>query len=254
MTEQVCTFSGDREATLIGYLYEELTTEERAAFERHAETCSLCDRELASLIGVRSRLGEWTPPEPAWSLVPQGQSERPAPRWVGLRAVPGWMQAVAAVLIVGAALGAANLNVRYDAQGLSIRTGWLDRDRSDVTAVARETAPATPVLTSVSNGQSSSLVSRAELDAAIETLRVKIAAPSGGGLSAKDVRALLADSERKQQNELALRSAALFSDVQAQRESDLVKIERGLSAVNRELLGQREVNSSMMSLVRLAQK
>ena len=60
------------------------------------------------------------------------------------------------------------------------------------------------------------------------------------------VRTLVEDSERRQQNELALRIAEAFRDVNQQRQADLVRIDRSLGLVqnttradaakNRELL------------------
>src|SRR5262245_25619228 len=38
--------------------------------------------------------------------------------------VPAWAQAAAAILILGVAAGIANLEVRYNQDGLMVRTGW----------------------------------------------------------------------------------------------------------------------------------
>jgi iron-sulfur cluster repair protein YtfE (RIC family) len=45
------------------------------------------------------------------------------------------------------------------------------------------------------------------------------------------VRALIEESEKRQQNELALRVAEVLRDVHAQRQADLIKIDRTLGAV-----------------------
>jgi hypothetical protein len=49
------------------------------------------------------------------------------------------------------------------------------------------------------------------------------------------VRALLDESERRQQRELALRVAEVLRDVSTQRQADLVKIDRSLGAVQNNL-------------------
>jgi hypothetical protein len=64
----------------------------------------------------------------------------------------------------------------------------------------------------------------------------------------RQVRQLLQDSERRQQNELALRVAEVARDMQAQRQADLVKIDRTLglmqSRTGMEVMRtQRQVNS-----------
>ena len=38
--------------------------------------------------------------------------------------IPAWAQFAAASLVVGVAVGISGLDVRYDAQGLSVRAGW----------------------------------------------------------------------------------------------------------------------------------
>ena len=104
--------------------------------------------------------------------------------------MPAWAQAAAAVLIVGVAAGIANLDIRYDANGLSIRTGW-----STAAAPARTDTVANSVATTVT---------RAELVALEQRLR----------------------------------------DVSAQRQADLVRIDRSLGLVENnlgvEVLKQRE--------------
>ena len=70
------------------------------------------------------------------------------------------------------------------------------------------------------------------------------------------VRSLVAESERRQQRELALRVAEVFKDVQAQRQADLVKIERNLGLLQNttgiEVARQREMINSLA--VRVSQR
>jgi hypothetical protein len=72
----------------------------------------------------------------------------------------------------------------------------------------------------------------------------------------KRVRALVAESERKQQRELALRIAEVFKNVQAQRQADLVKIDRSLSLLQNntgvEVMRQRQMINSLA--VRVSQR
>ena len=69
------------------------------------------------------------------------------------------------------------------------------------------------------------------------------------------VRALVEESERQQQRELALRVAQVIRDVNAQREGDLVKIDRSLGLIQSntgvEAMKQREL---LNYLVRVSQK
>ena len=65
----------------------------------------------------------------------------------------------------------------------------------------------------------------------------------------KQVRALIASSERRQQLELALRVGDVISDVQAQRRADLLKIDRSIglmqNSTGMEVLRQREMLNSL---------
>ncbi|HKT78991.1 MAG TPA: hypothetical protein VJP86_02140 [Vicinamibacterales bacterium] len=249
MSKQGCHYPGDREAALIAYLYEEMSVDERRAFERHANDCVQCSDELQELSGVRGRLAAWTPPEPTWTT---SWSAPSAPRPV-VSAFPAWARAAAAVLVVGAGLGFANLRVSYSHDGFTVQTGWLSpaADRSAEPRVDQASAGA-PL-----RAATDAAITRAELDAALEQLRVKMQTTAEQG-STNRVRALLAESERRQQNEIALQTAALYRDLQGQREADLTKIDYKFTAMNRELLGQREVqrevNNSMATLVRLTQQ
>ena len=60
------------------------------------------------------------------------------------------------------------------------------------------------------------------------------------------VRALVDESEKRQQRELALRVAEVLRDVNAQRQADLVKIDRSLGAVQNnlgvEVMKQRQID------------
>src|SRR5262245_60884832 len=130
MNDILCGYQGDREATLMAYLYDELSSAERAEFDRHLTTCARCRVELTGLGDVRAQLAKWAPPEPSFAVVgrqssatgPQPSTISDQPWW---QRVPVWAQAAAAMLILGASAGIANLDVHYDAQnGLNVRTGW----------------------------------------------------------------------------------------------------------------------------------
>ena len=69
------------------------------------------------------------------------------------------------------------------------------------------------------------------------------------------MRALIDESERRQQRELALRVAEVMRDLDTQRRADLVKIDRSLGVVQNntgvEVMKQREL---LNYLVRVSQK
>ena len=54
MTDTRCSYRGDREQTLMAYLYDDITPIERSTFESHLAGCARCSEELDELRGVRA--------------------------------------------------------------------------------------------------------------------------------------------------------------------------------------------------------
>ncbi|MGE0394308.1 MAG: anti-sigma factor [Vicinamibacterales bacterium] len=218
-------------AALAGYLYDECEAGDRAAVSAHLAVCDRCTAELASLRSTRDTLAVWAPPEgvvgvriepevtPA--VVTGGRPGGRISSWLA----PAWTQAAAAVLLFALGAGVAavlNLDVRYDAAGVSVRTGWSER-------------PAAPVAG----------VDTAALDERIRTIVRQVqgpAAPAGAvagsapGAATTDavlrkVEQMLAASEERQQRELALRVSQVLHDVDSQHQADMARIERTVSPV-----------------------
>lgn len=241
-----CTLPGRREELLVSHLYDELAPAERADFERHLRACAVCRDELGALGAVRGGLVSWTPPETAGRLagdVVAPPGSRAAAVSV-FRDMPVWVRAAAAVLIVGLSAGAANLEISRTVTGFSIRTGWHHPVVTDSAAVA---APAPTVPPSPADG-----LDALERDLRALERRVADVASAASGLDGEGVlrrvRALVEESERRQQRELALRVAEVARDLQAQRQIDLVRIDRSLGLIQSRtgmevMRTQRQVNS-----------
>jgi hypothetical protein len=231
--ETICTYNDTRDEVLIAYLYNDIDPAERSVFEAHLLGCGICRRELDELSIVRSELAQWTPPaglDRALTLQRFGAPARPRPgAWKKLGEIPVWAQAAAAVLLLGVSAAVANIDVTYNSEGLSIRTGWL-RPLPEPQAASREIAPVPEPAPW-----------RADLATLERQLRTEMrsqpaqtfAGPAGVSEEAvlKRVRALIDESEQKQQRELALRIAEVDTHVQAQRFADLRNIERNLTAM-----------------------
>jgi len=264
MTETLCNYP-DRDEYLVAYLYDDIDSAEQTAFGSHLSGCRHCQQDLLALRGVRSALSTWAPPEPVLSnresrlaspasRVPSPEAraasreQRAASWW---REMPAWAQVAAALFVLGVSATIANLDVRYDRSGLTIRTGW-----SQPRPAAQAPASATPW--------------RAELTALESELRSEMKASQAAAAAAsapvaqavmsdadfrRRVRALLDESEKKQQNELALRLVQFQTDISAQRQADLRTINQNLGFIQRdtygELLKQRE---GMNYLLKVSQK
>jgi anti-sigma factor RsiW len=257
-----CAYPGDRDETLIAYLYGEVDPALRATFDAHLMTCARCRSELAGLRGVRTRLAQWAPPEPSFAVVSRQSSvtsQQPSVDspgrhpWKNLREIPAWAQVAAALLFLGVSAGIANLDVRYDSSGLAIRTGW-----SKPAAVAQSAA-----------GQGSSDVSNADLTALAQQMRTEWHAAQAASASMapatirsvapdadvmRRVRALVDESERRQQRELALRVGELIQDVHRQREADLVRIDRSLGLMQNTIGVAVQSNKQQQYLMRVNQR
>lgn len=250
---------GDNTA-LVGYLYGECEPDERAAIGAHLAICAACAAELAALESTRIHLASWSPPESGLGFVmtrpkaqdptPQGGLESEASKSSGAwglgpgtwfaRPLPAWVQLAAAAGIFAAGLS------------LGIMRG------------AMREAPVTPAA-SASEVES---ISAATLDALERRLRGEIArlrtsepapaaapaSPVEGRLLAQ-VRALIDESEQRQQRELALRTAQIVRDFDSQRRVDLEQIQHNFGQIEG-LTGAeaREQRQMLNYLMRVSQQ
>lgn len=220
---------GDGE-TLVAYLYDELDPVVKAEVARHLAACAACRAEAAALGGVRQHLTEWTPPAPplrftivseAHPAPPPANVVRPAvPAWY---AMPRWAQAVAATVALAVGLGAANVQVRHDATGWTFSTGW-----------GRPAAPAVAAAPAIDDEARQTI---AALQQQVTDLQAKQAAAvvpaaalaSPDAISAARVIAMLEASERRQQQELAMRLTQVLQDFDMQRRADLMRVDQRVS-------------------------
>jgi hypothetical protein len=236
-------------AALAGYLYDEIDSAERDAVERHLAGCEICTSEVEGLQGTRAHLEAWTPPDVSLGFrITSDAAESPfveapraravvltSPKWQW-PAVPAWAQAAAAVMLfAGGALLAAlmNVEVRYDQAGMTIRTGW------------QQTGPASPAQ-NISARDLASLESRIRAEfmqtrsdrsdatsASAPSRAESTGEQSGGTLASADVlqrvRQIVAESEQRQQRELALRLTQAVRELDTTHRADLERIERTVS-------------------------
>jgi anti-sigma factor ChrR (cupin superfamily) len=217
MTE---TFTCGDHGALVSYLYDECTPGERRAIGAHAAICGACAEELASLGATREQLAAWTPPEAQLGFrivaeTPPSNVLRPSGWWQ--KPMPAWAQAAAAALIfaTGVTLGAL---------------------RGTTAAPGPEASAARPAGATVAAGGAA--VTRTDLAALEQRLRAEMsqartvsqraAASPDDARVLERVRAMIDESEQRQRRELAFRTTEVMRDFDAQRNDDLVKIERTL--------------------------
>jgi anti-sigma factor RsiW len=255
------------DGALAAYLYNECEPGERKAIEAHLALCATCANEVAALQSTRAQLAEWTPPaaELGFRIVQENsvQEDRASKKsragvawWQ--QPLPAWAQMAAAALVfaTGAALGAL----------------WqpAGAPRSPVVASAPVAAPDTDLarergtvstrdLAALEQRLSREMIAiRQTADAARVTTRAQDGpSPRAGGADAEllqRVRDLIAESEQRQQRELAFRLAQVVRDVDSQRRVDLARIERSVGqmegATGAELADQRRA----INLMRVSQR
>ena len=232
------TFRCDDKEQLVAYLYDELDGLTRRRIDEHLRVCAACAAEITGLSGVRRELAEWAPPNATLGFTivqsaapaPPRQVVRPARWWQA--PVPAWAQAAAAVLVVAAGLSLANLQIRYGADGLVVTTGWMSPGQASGPALGSSATPASAASTTP-DWQPALAALESSLRREIREARaVEAAAPveepsRTAELSAARVADLIRQSERRQQQELALRLAQFGRDLEVQRRSDLVRINQG---------------------------
>jgi anti-sigma factor RsiW len=288
MTQTACGYVGDRDEALIAYLYEDGAAIERATFDAHLSTCPQCREELAELRGVRGHLATWNAPMPVLRFSESRVSNaeprspnHPEPRTPNLaprareswwREIPAWAQVAAALFVLGVAAGIANLDIRYDANGLSVRTGWMTGRASPASAGRADAAPVPARAAAATTADLAALEQKLRAEfRAVQTSGAAQPALVRGGAGTLDpdtlrrIRAIVEQSvdasERRQQNEIALRVAQVYNDLTAQRRSDLAKIDRNLGflqsntrVVSDEALKQREALQRLNYIVSTSQR
>jgi len=237
---------GNQEA-LIGYLYYECEPAERAAVAAHLAICPHCAAEAEAFRATRGSLAAWTPPEAqlGFRIVSDAVPDhviRPARWW--RQPLPAWAQAAAAVLIfgVGAGLGA----LRGSAG-----------NATPATAALSVTAPAGPAAISAQDLSALEARLRSEMQQlrpVAATTSHETAAPVAGP-SLDQVRALIAESEQRQQRELAVRTAEVIRDFDTQRRGDLARIEQTFGRMEGTTGAQVEQQRQLLNyLMRVSQR
>jgi hypothetical protein len=220
---------------LVGYLYDEVDAAERRTMETHLLTCGECRGELKELRSTRTRLAAWAPPTPGLEFQVVRAPDAPAASKRLWSISPAWGLAAAAVLVLSVATAIANVEVKYGADGLTVRTGVL---HASGTEAPSPSAPA-PVAASADEarlGRDLQALSQRlhDLEAAGEARPVLTSArvPAAQGSSSdvlRTVRQMIAASETRQEQELARRLSQLLRDVEGTRRVDLDRVQRALA-------------------------
>jgi hypothetical protein len=246
---------------LVSSLYEDLNDMDRAKVEMHLRTCEPCREELQALRGVRIDLAAWAPPLPdlGFRIV---RDAKPAvkPSWRSWW-TPAAGLAAAATLVLAAALSIAHVEIHRGPDGVTVRTGWSTAAPTPSTATLREPAPAGARDVRLTATDSTNAAIIAGLVRRIDALETAVhQAPATRNalmLNArasdeeliKRVRDMLAQSETKQQGELALRIGQVIRDFDNQRRVDLARIQDGFARIDANMTNEAVAHQNLVNYV-----
>ncbi|MDQ3170957.1 MAG: zf-HC2 domain-containing protein [Acidobacteriota bacterium] len=227
----MCTEANNE--SLVGFLYGELAPDETRAVEAHLAGCAPCRAEVLGLRATRDDLLAWAPPEcrdlpSSWAAAPPA----PAPMARLGAWAPALGLAAAAMLLLALSASIANLEVRYDSQGLVVRTG------SQTPAAAPVLDPVQPQATAASG------VTAGDLAAFEARLRASFSEPADTGLTRasvsstnpqlpRDVRRLIEESEERTRSEMAQRFLDIVTDFEGHRRADMMRVQQALGQLQR---------------------
>ena len=207
---------------LLSYLYDELPTSDRQAFDRHLASCADCRAEVDGLRGTRAHLTSWTPPEPdlGFHVVRSTTPAVPPRRW--WHASPAWGLAAAAVLVAAVSAAIANVEVRVGGDGIVVRTGW----NRDATGAAQ--APADLARSASDVQRVETRLKELESQLAARPAATVVPAAIGGRMSDAEivryVRQQLSESEQRQQSMLASQILQVNRDTEVARRADFDRL------------------------------
>ena len=213
----------DNHEALLDYLYEEGDPAERLTIARHLQECAMCSVAVLEFQNVRGMLRDWAPPasDLGFRVVQDGRPlssanpEQPLPsdsRWISTQRMP-WLQAAAALLLFVAGMAVSQVNVNY---------------RNGEVVLSMGSAP-------VASGRGASITLRPEAVSYTPTAPDPGATPRAlpGDQNTADteallqrVRAMIDQSELRQQRELALRLSQVTREVDTQHQADLLRIQQ----------------------------
>ena len=226
---------GDVEA-LVTFLYGECNAQERGAIEAHLLACASCADEVETLRGTRTLLGAWNPPAADLGFqitrvhdaqpddVSPARVLRPARWWS--RPLPAWAQvaAAAAIFVAGVGIGASHRGPETQPSA-AVQSALVQRPIAAASSAAPTVSPAD--LERV----------EARLRGEIAQLRtVSAVAPvprTNTDEVMRQVKAMIADSERRQQQTSAVRIAQTVGQLEEQRRVDIAQMQRAVGDVQR---------------------
>lgn len=131
-----------RQADLVSYLYDEVTGNERAAFERHLELCQSCHTDLNSFQCVRENLSAWEVGfSPHTEIAIPHRGSRMLREWVYF--FPAWARGAAltsaaiSLLLIALTFATGRINLNSNPGGENLTHQQVEAMINDAVAAER---------------------------------------------------------------------------------------------------------------------
>jgi len=238
----------DDQDALLNYLYEEGDPSERLRIAHHLQACAACSVAVLEFQSVRGMLADWTPPpvKLGFRIVQDPQEGSSDVRWwkPGGR-FPLWAQAAAAVFLFAAGMAVSLLDVRYADGALMVRSRSaaptadeaMMMPQSNIVPVRQNDITLVPA--------QSTTADNTDFRALEQQLRSDLNGRADGDVILRRVRAMIDQSEARQQRELALRLSDVVRDFDTQRRADLLQVQQNFGQLEgqtgQEVAHQREL-------------
>jgi anti-sigma factor RsiW len=214
------THIADNHDALLDYLYEEGDPAERLKIAEHLQECAACSIAVLEFQSVRGMLSQWAPPasELGFKIVQDAPAPPRRAFWAPAR-VSTFAQLAAGILLFVAGVAVSQVRVRYADGAITVST--------------RPAATAAPSIRNASitlPAQTVRVAGDVDIDQLERELRARLQGQNASSVDTElllqRVRAMIDQSEQRQQRELALRLSQVAREVDTQHQADMLKIQQ----------------------------
>ena len=217
----------DNHEALLDYLYEEGDPAERLKIAQHLQDCAACSVAVLEFQNVRGMLNDWTPPKAQLGFrVVQDSHTTPVPvppASVWRPRQSAFLQAAAGILLFVAGMAVSQLRVDYGDGAVTLRT-------RSAAPVAGTVSAANVRNASIALPAGSGTPPTIDITALERELRARLESQNAATIDIERllqrVRAMIDQSEQRQQRELALRLSQVSREVDTQHQADLLRIQQ----------------------------
>jgi hypothetical protein len=238
----------DDQDALLNYLYEEGDPAERLRIAHHLQACAACSVAVLELQSVRGMLADWTPPpvKLGFRIVQDPKDGSTDARWwKPAGRFPLWARAAAAMSLFAAGMAVSQLDVRYGDGALTVGSRSAPPTADEATMMPQSNVVRVRQNDITLPPAQDNIAVNTDFRALEQQLRSDLKGRADGDVIIRRVRAMIDQSEARQQRELALRLSDVVRDFDTQRRADLLQVQQNFGQLEgqtgQEVAHQREL-------------